>query len=107
MRKLRVRFLEIFRPTTFSSFVTMRRPRLRLRRLSLRLALGLVAITAVGMGWLVHRVRLQQEGIELIRRHGGMYYYDFENEGAAFPRSHAPGLRVGWSTIWASTTFIT
>jgi hypothetical protein len=79
MRKLRARLLEFFRLTTFSSLVFMRRPRLRLKRMSQRLALGLVAVAAVGMGWLVHRVRLQQEGIELIRRHGGMYYYDFEN----------------------------
>ena len=81
----------------FSSLVFMRRPRLRLKRMSLRLALGLVAIAAVGLGWFVHRVRLQQEGIELIRRHGGMYYYDFENQGASFPkipRSWAPGWLV-------------
>jgi hypothetical protein len=97
MRKLGVRFLEFLLLTTLASFATMRLHRLRLRRMSLRLALGLVAIAAVGMGWIVHRVRVQQEGIELIRRHGGMYYYDFENEGATFPkvpRSWAPGWLV-------------
>jgi hypothetical protein len=65
------------------------------RTISLRLALALVAITAVGMGWFVHRVRSQQEGIELIRRHGGMFYYDFENEGASFP--NAPRF---WAPAW-------
>src|SRR5262249_5306967 len=55
---------------------TMRPSRFLLRRLSLRLALVLVAIVAVGMGWIANRVRLQQQGVELIRRHGGMYYYD-------------------------------
>jgi hypothetical protein len=97
MRKLRVRFLEFFRLTALASFVTMRAPRLRLRRMSLRLVLGMVAIAAVGMGWIVHLVRLQQEGIELIRRHGGMYYYDFENGGASIPkvpRSWAPGWLI-------------
>jgi hypothetical protein len=97
MRKLRVRFLEFFRLTALASFVTMRPPRLRLRRVSLQLVLGMVAIAAAGMGWIVHLVRVQQEGIELIRRHGGMYYYDFENGGASFPkvpRSWAPGWLI-------------
>jgi hypothetical protein len=97
MRKLRVRFAEFFLLTTLASFVSTRLPRLRLRRISLRIVLGLVAIAAVGMGWVVHRVRVQQEGIELIRRHGGMYYYDFENEGAItpnVPRSWAPAWLV-------------
>ena len=57
----------------------VRPPRLVFRRVSLRLALGLVAIVAVGMGWIANRVRVQQQGIELIRRYGGMYYYDFED----------------------------
>ena len=57
MRTLRIRLPEFLRPITFFSFIAMRRPRLRLRRMSLRLALGLVAIAAVVMGWLVHRVR--------------------------------------------------
>jgi hypothetical protein len=34
----------------------------------------------------VHRVRVQQKGIELICRHGGKYYYDFENEGTPSPK---------------------
>ena len=72
----------------------MRLLRLRFRRMSLRLVLGLVAIVAVGLGWMVHRVRVQEEGIELIRRHGGMYYYDLEYDDANYPkapRSWAPG----------------
>jgi hypothetical protein len=91
MRTLRVRFPEFLRPAAFSSFVSARRPRLRCRRISLRLALALVAIAAMVVGWLVHGVRLQQEGIELVRRHGGMYYYDFEDLTLPQPqRSWAP-----------------
>jgi hypothetical protein len=73
---------------------TMRPSRLLLRRISLRLALGLVAIVAVGMGWIANRVRVQQQGIELIRRHGGMYYYDFEDT-TNYTRASAPGYRTG------------
>jgi hypothetical protein len=63
--------------------------------MSLRLALALVAIAAIAMGWLVHGVRLQKEGIELIRRHGGMYYYDFEDATLPQPqRSWAPNWLV-------------
>ena len=97
MRRLHVSFLEFFVLISFASLVTMRLPRLRLRSVSLRLVLGLVAIAAVWMGWIVHRVRVQQEGIDLIRLHGGMYYYDFENQGATsgtIPRSWAPGWLV-------------
>jgi hypothetical protein len=95
MQMLRLRFPELLRPAALSSLVSTRRPRLRLRRMSLRLALVLIAIAAMVMGWLVHRVRLQQEGIELIRRHGGMYYYDFEDTTIPQPaRSWAPGWLV-------------
>jgi len=97
MQRIHVSLLEfIVLPTLLSSFTT-RLPRMRMRRVSLRLVLGLVAIAAIWMGWVVHRVRVQQEGIDLIRRHGGMYYYDFENEGASsptVPRSWAPGWLV-------------
>src|SRR5262245_4905883 len=55
-------------------------------RMSIRLALGLVAIAAAGLSWIVHRARVQQAGIELIQQHGGMYYYDFEYEDAKFPK---------------------
>jgi hypothetical protein len=54
---LRVRFPAFLRPAAFSAFDFTRRPRLRPRRMSLRLALALVAIAAMVMGWLVHRVR--------------------------------------------------
>ena len=67
----------------------------RVRRVSLRIVLGLVAIIAVGMGWFVHRVRVQQEGIELIRQHRGMYYYDFEHEGAT-----SPNVPHSWVPDW-------
>ena len=93
MHMHRVQFLEFLLLAPVASFVSMRLPRLRLKRVSLRIVLGLVAVAAVGMGWIVHRVRVQQEGIELIRRHRGMYYYDFENHGATtpnVPRSWAP-----------------
>jgi hypothetical protein len=73
---------------------TMRPSRLLIRRMSLRLALGLVAIVAVGMGWIVYRVRVQQQGIELIRRHGGMYYYDFEDV-----TNYPKGTR-SWAPSW-------
>jgi hypothetical protein len=67
------------------------------RSVSLRLVLGLVAIAAVWMGWIVHRVRVQQEGIDLIRRHGGTYYYDFEYDDSKYPklpRSWVPGWLI-------------
>jgi hypothetical protein len=73
---------------------TMRPSRFLLRRLSLRLALGLVAIVALGMGWIANRVRWQQQGIELIRRHGGMYYYDFEDV-----TNYPKGTR-SWAPSW-------
>ena len=77
MQRLHVPFLEFLVFTSSASLVTMTLPRLRVRSVSLRLVLGLVAIAAVWMGWIVHRVRVQQEGIDLIREHGGMYYYGF------------------------------
>src|SRR5262245_55323227 len=75
---------------------TMRPLRFLPRRLSLRLALGLVAVVAVGMGWIAYRVRVQKQGIELIRRHGGMYYYDFEDPTnyPKAPRSWVPSWLI-------------
>jgi hypothetical protein len=97
MQRLHVAFLAFLVLISFASLVTMRLPRLRFRSVSLRLVLGLVAIAAVWMGWIVHRVRVQQEGIDLIRRHGGMYNYDFEYDDSKFPklpRSSVPGRLI-------------
>jgi hypothetical protein len=95
MQWLQVSFLEFLVLMSFASLVTMRLPRMRLRSVSLRLVLGLVAIAAVWMGWIVHRVRVQQEGIDLIRRHGGMYYYDFEYDDSKMPK-----VPQSWVPSW-------
>jgi hypothetical protein len=72
----------------------MRPSRFLPRRISLRLALGLVATVASGMGWIAYRVRVQEQGIELIRQHGGMYYYDFED------RTNYPRAPRSWVPRW-------
>jgi hypothetical protein len=54
----------------------------------------LVAIVAVGMGWIAYRVRVQKQGIGLILRHGGMYYYDFED------RTNYPKASRSWAPSW-------
>lgn len=55
--------------------------RRRLRGISLRVSLVLVAVAALGLAWMTYRIRLQQEGIALVRNNVGMYYYDYEFVG--------------------------
>ena len=61
--------------------------------LSLRVTLGAMAIVALGLGLWANHARQVRAGLEMIRQHRGMYYYDFEYVNYVFvakPKSWAP-----------------
>jgi hypothetical protein len=51
------------------------RPRVRL---SVRALMASVLIVSCGLGWLVHRARLQRNAVAAIRKAGGRVFYDWE-----------------------------
>jgi hypothetical protein len=77
-----------------SSSPTSTRPPSRWRKgLSLRLAMGLIVLVAVAFGAWMHHLRTLRAGLETIRQHRGMYYFDHEYIDDVFvpkPRSWAP-----------------
>ena len=46
--------------------------------LSLRLAMGVVLLIAVGLAWIAHAVREQRRAKELILSHSGLFFYEYE-----------------------------
>ncbi len=68
--------------------------RRRWEGVSLRVALGIVLVASLLLGAWAYRARSLRAGIDLIRRHHGMYHYDFEYDESKFPKnpkSWAPG----------------
>ena len=61
-------------------------------RISLRALLIIVLITGGGIGWVMHRARVQRGAVEAIRRAGGWAYYDWELMD--IKTSNFDGLRV-------------
>lgn len=71
------------------------RPQMPRRRggLSLRVSLGMMAFLAIVLGFWANHARQMREATAMIRKHHGMYYYDFEYLDYVFvakPRSWAP-----------------
>ena len=63
--------------TTIPAQVKPGRKRRRLR-LSIRALIVLVLITGGGLGWVVHRARVQRLAVAAIEGHGGKVYYDWQ-----------------------------
>ena len=62
--------------------------------LSLRLAMGAVLVIAVGLAWLAHAVREQRRVKDLILRHNGLYFYEYE------PQTVSRYTRETWVPAW-------
>ncbi len=69
------------------------RPRGRLRW-SLRASMVLIAILAMGLGWIVNEARAQREAVEVIRRAGGEVYYNWQVGAPNFTGSPDAGPKA-------------
>src|SRR5262245_58642988 len=47
-------------------------------RLSVRALMVLVLITGGGLGWMLHRARVQRDAVAVLQRAGGQVTYDWE-----------------------------
>jgi hypothetical protein len=63
------------------------RPGRRWLRLSLQALIVLVLMIAGGLGWMVHRARVQREAVAAIEAAGGMVWYDSEWHGGFIPKA--------------------
>jgi hypothetical protein len=63
-------------------------------KLSLRLAMGAVLAIAVGLAWFAHAVREQRRARDLILRHNGLYFYEYE------PQTVSRYTRETWVPAW-------
>ena len=84
----------------------MRLPRLQLRTwlsspskrrwltISIRGMMGLVVVTAVGLGWVVQRARAQREAVAEIRRLHGIFTYDWRISNGRIAELDATGPEV-------------
>src|SRR5438045_3013968 len=61
-------------------------------RISVRALIVLVLVLGGGLGWIVHRARVQGEAVAAIRRAGGSYYYDWQYTN----RKSGPFARPRW-----------
>jgi hypothetical protein len=61
-----------------SSDVPKPGPRQWRRKVSLRLAMVLVLLIALGLAWFAHGIREQRLAKDLILRHDGVFFYEFE-----------------------------
>src|SRR5262245_3580204 len=62
-------------------------------RFSVRALMVLVLIIGGGLGWVIHRARVQRDAVATIRRAGGDVAYSWQWSGGrpVFPRSKPPG----------------
>ena len=69
----------------------MRMPRIRF---SIRIMMCLVLIFGGGIGWILHRARIQSEAVQEIQRAGGRVFYDWELTNGRPTRKASPW--PGW-----------
>jgi hypothetical protein len=63
-------------------------------KLSLRLAMVSVIVIAVGLAWFAHAVREQRWAKDLILRHNGLFFYEYE------PQTVSRYTRRTWVPAW-------
>src|SRR3954454_5390703 len=66
----------------------MRAPRVQF---TVRRMMSLVLIVGVGLGWVVHRVHVQQDAVTAILRAGGAVQYDWQYEDGSRVVNGMPG----------------
>jgi hypothetical protein len=67
--------------------------------MNVRVLMVLVLLIAVGLGWIVHRARVQRGAVAAIARAGGRVYYDWEVKyvpGAAVSYQPVPNSKPPW-----------
>ncbi len=60
-------------------------------RLSVRALMVVVLITGGGLGWVIHRARVQRESVAAIKRAGGYVAYDWQQVKGSIHRDKKPG----------------
>ena len=60
--------------------------------LSLRMLMAFVLAIGVGLGWVVHRARLQRQAVEAITKAGGRVFYDWQVPGDKLAPPNAASL---------------
>ena len=66
------------------------------RTVSLRIAMAFVLIVALGLAWLARAIREQRQAKELILRHNGVFFYEYE------PQTVTPYVRRTFVPAWLS-----